>query len=66
MAFRRAALSEHYEQLGFRTHKLDIADDRECSNVQVLAGTGFGQAWALVHRIAYTERVRARHLRLCD
>ena len=59
---RRDTLPEHYEQivkkLGNRTQERIVADDRERTNVLVLAGPGSGKTRVLVHRIAYLIRVR--------
>ena len=61
-ALRRDTLPEHYQQivknLGNRTQELIVADDRERTNVLVLAGPGSGKTRVLVHRIAYLVRVR--------
>ena len=61
-AMRRDTLPEHYEQivreLGNRTQEQIVADDRERTNVLVLAGPGSGKTRVLVHRIAYLIRVR--------
>ena len=59
---RRGTLPKHYEQivgkLGNRTQEQIVADDRERTNVLVLAGPGSGKTRVLVHRIAYLIRVR--------
>ena len=59
---RRDTLPEHYESivksLGNRTQEEIVADDRERTNVLVLAGPGSGKTRVLVHRIAYLIRVR--------
>jgi ATP-dependent DNA helicase RecQ len=61
-ALRRDTLPTHYEQivrkLGNRTQERIVADDRERTNVLVLAGPGSGKTRVLVHRIAYLIRVR--------
>ena len=61
-ALRRDTLPEHYEQivkkLGNRNQERIVADDRERTNVLVLAGPGSGKTRVLVHRIAYLIRVR--------
>ena len=58
----RDTLPEHYEaivrKLGNRTQERIVADDRERTNVLVLAGPGSGKTRVLVHRIAYLIRVR--------
>ena len=61
-ALRRETLPEHYDaivrSLGNRTQERIVADDRERTNVLVLAGPGSGKTRVLVHRIAYLIRVR--------
>lgn len=46
------------ESLGNPVQKELVADDREQTNVLVLAGPGSGKTKVLVHRIAYLIRVR--------
>ena len=66
-AIRRDTLPEHYEaivkKLGNRTQERIVADDRERTNVLVLAGPGSGKTRVLVHRIAYLIRVRRENPR---
>ncbi len=63
----RDTLPEHYEaivrKLGNRTQERIVADDRERTNVLVLAGPGSGKTRVLVHRIAYLIRVRRENPR---
>ena len=58
----RDTLPEHFEtivgKLGNRTQERIVADNRERTNVLVLAGPGSGKTRVLVHRIAYLIRVR--------
>ena len=64
---RRDTLPDHYDRivrkLGNRTQERIVADDRERTNVLVLAGPGSGKTRVLVHRIAYLVRVRREHPR---
>ncbi len=64
---RRDTLPAHYDQivgkLGNRTQERIVADDRERTNVLVLAGPGSGKTRVLVHRIAYLVRVRRENPR---
>jgi ATP-dependent DNA helicase RecQ len=46
------------ESLGNRVQEHIVTDDREQTNVLVLAGPGSGKTRVLVHRIAYLIRVR--------
>jgi len=46
------------EALGNPVQQKIVADDRESTNVLVLAGPGSGKTRVLVHRIAYLVRVR--------
>ena len=66
-ALRRDTLPEHYDEivkkLGNRTQEQIVADDRERTNVLVLAGPGSGKTRVLVHRIAYLIRVRRENPR---
>ncbi len=52
---------EIVETLKNRTQQSIVADDREQTNVLVLAGPGSGKTRVLVHRIAYLVRVRRAH-----
>ncbi len=58
----RETLPEHFDEivrrLGNRTQERIVGDDRERTNVLVLAGPGSGKTRVLVHRIAYLVRVR--------
>ena len=58
----RDILPDHYEKivktLGNKAQEKIVADDRERTNVLVLAGPGSGKTRVLVHRIAYLVRVR--------
>ena len=51
------------ERLGNPIQQGIVADDREQTNVQVLAGPGSGKTRVLVHRIAYLLRVRRENPR---
>ena len=51
------------ESLGNRNQRDIVADDREKTNVLVLAGPGSGKTRVLVHRIAFLVRVRRENPR---
>ena len=51
------------ESLGNPVQRRIVADDREQTNVLVLAGPGSGKTKVLVHRIAYLIRVRRENPR---
>ena len=51
------------ESLNNRTQRAIVTDDRENSNVLVLAGPGSGKTRVLVHRIAYLIRVKRENPR---
>ncbi|AZQ67949.1 RecQ family ATP-dependent DNA helicase [Silicimonas algicola] len=51
------------EDLGNTTQARIVADDREQTNVLVLAGPGSGKTRVLVHRIAYLIRVKRENPR---
>ena len=51
------------EDLGNPVQRRIVADDREQTNVLVLAGPGSGKTRVLVHRIAYLIRVRRENPR---
>jgi ATP-dependent DNA helicase RecQ len=60
--FRRQATGETWnkivESLGNATQEQIVRDDREQTNVLVLAGPGSGKTRVLVHRIAYLVKIK--------
>jgi len=60
--FRRQATGEAWaeivDSLGNTTQEQIVRDDREQTNVLVLAGPGSGKTRVLVHRIAYLVKIR--------